>query len=229
LTVSEGIAEELVRLYAISRPTIVLNCPEQRTEGRSRRLREELGIPSDLKIALFQGRVSPGRSIETFLEAVQDLPDTAGVILGDGPLLAELRSRVQSGDWQRVYLPGQVPNAILLDYTASADVGVSLGQATCPSHRLALPNKLFEYLQAGIPIVVSDLPERARLAQEYRIGEIVNPGDPRSIADGLRRLLHDPERYAQARANVSRAAALFNWEQESRKLVEVYSRFAQNA
>ncbi len=222
ITVSEGIADELVRLYGIRRPVVIVNCPEWSSPGRSNRLREELGIPGDLKIALYQGGVVSGRGIEPFLEAVQRLPGVAGVVLGDGPLRSEGLRRIQSGVWKRVYLPGRVPLADLPGYTASADVGVVLIQPVCRSYRLALPNKLFEYLHAGIPVVGSDLPEIARIIREYGVGEVVNPDDPASIAEGIARLLEDPVRYACARDNTARVVAAYNWKQESARLVALY-------
>lgn len=222
ITVSGGIADELVRLYGIRRPIVIVNCPEWQKLNRSDRLRQELGIPSYLKVALYQGSVTPGRGIEPFLEAVQRLPNVAGVVLGDGLLLPELRRRVESGLWQRVYLPGWIPRDDLLSYTASADVGVVLLQASCRNHYLALPNKLFEYLHGGIPVVGSDLPEIARIIREYDVGEVVNPDDPASIAEGLGRLLEDPVRYARARDGTVRVAAVYNWQREGDKLVEMY-------
>ncbi len=226
ITVSEGIADELARLYRIPRPVVVVNCPEWSSPGRSNRLRDELGIPAGLKVALYLGRVAAGRGIEPFLEAVQRRPNVAGVVLGDGPLLHKLRQRVESGAWQRVYLPGRVSPVDLPEYTASADVGAALIQANCRSYYLALPNKLFEYLHAGIPVVGSNLPEIARVIRGYDVGEVVDSDDPASIAGGLRRLLDDPERYTRAQANTARAAAAFRWEQEGQKLVHLYQGLA---
>jgi glycosyltransferase involved in cell wall biosynthesis len=227
LTVGNGIADELIRLYGIHRPWVVMNCPErQPLLSRSTRLRDELALPLNLKVALYLGKMIAGRGLEPFLEAVQRLPGVAAVVLGDGPLLPEFQSRVKSGVWQRVYLPGRVPLADLIEYAASADIGVALIQDICRSYQFALPNKLFEYMQAGIPVVGSNLPEISRIISAYQVGEIVDPNDPEDIASGIRRLIDDRERYARAKANVSRAATTFNWEQESKKLLDIYRRFA---
>jgi len=223
ITVCDGIADELARLYGIPRPVVVRNCPERQSPRPSNLLREMLSIPPHLKIVLYQGAVAAGRGLETMAAAVQQLPDTVGVILGNGALLETYRARVAAGDWPRMYLPGKIPLARLLDYTASADVGVSLIQNTCRSYYFALPNKLFEYMQAGIPVVGSNLPEIARLIRAYDVGEVTNPDDPAAVAAALRRLLNDPDRYARARANTARAADVFNWERESVKLVELYA------
>jgi glycosyltransferase involved in cell wall biosynthesis len=222
LTVSEGIADELVRLYGIRRPRVVMNCPEQRPPQRSTLLHDWLNIPQGLKVALYQGGVVPGRGVGPFLEAIQHLPGVAGVVLGDGPLLPEFRFYGASGQWQRVYLPGQVPWQALPDYTASADLGVSLVEGTCLSYRLSLPNKLFEYLQAGIPVLGSNLPEIARVIRDHDVGELADPHDLQSIVSGISRLLCDPRRYARAQANALRAAAVFHWDIEKNKLLDLY-------
>lgn len=222
ITVNEGIADELVRLYGIADPVVVMNCPERQPFNKSTRLRDELGIPPGLKIALYQGGVVGGRGIEPFLYAIQRLPEVAGVVLGDGHLLEEYRARAESGLWQRVYLPGKVPLDDLPHYTASADVGVTLIQDICRSYHLALPNKLFEYLQAGIPVLGSNLPEIARIIQGYNVGLVVDPDDPDAIAEALGRLLRDTDLYARSSAKARQAAAIFNWDREKVKLLDLY-------
>jgi glycosyltransferase involved in cell wall biosynthesis len=222
ITVSEGIAGELSRLYRVPRPHVLVNCPPAQPARASNRLRAELSIPAEMKIALTQGALVAGRGIEPFLQAVQMLPDVAGVVLGEGPLLPELRRQVESGALRRVYLPGRVPSDALLSYTASADLGAVLIQNTCRSHYFSLPNKLFECIQARLPVVASDLPDIAALVREYDLGELTNPEDPQAIAAAMRRLLDDPQRLEQARRNCNRAAALFHWEREGEKLLAIY-------
>ncbi len=225
ITVCDGIADELVRLYRIPRPVVVRNCPPRKEIPRTDLLRRKLGIPADQKIVLYQGAVAAGRGLETMAAAVRQLPNVAGVILGNGAWLEKYRAQVAEGAWPRMYLPGKVPLAELPAHTASADVGLALIQNTCRSYYFALPNKLFEYMQAGIPVVGSDLPEIRRVVQEYQVGEIVDPEDPTAVAAALRRLLDDPRRYARARANTARAAQVFTWERESINLIGLYAQW----
>jgi glycosyltransferase involved in cell wall biosynthesis len=222
ITVSEGIAGELERLYHIPRPLVLRNCPEIQNLYKPSRLREELSIPPHLKIALYQGSVSEGRGIRTFLEAIQLLPEVAGVVLGEGPLLPALQAQIQNGNWQRVYLPGKVPMDTIPSHLASADLGIVLTENICRSYYLSLPNKLFEYIQSGIPVIASDLPEIARIVKEYEVGELVNPQDPRAIAAGIRRLLEEPNRYAITKANARKAATILNWDVEKTNLIGLY-------
>jgi glycosyltransferase involved in cell wall biosynthesis len=222
MSASPSYAEEIARLYHITKPRVILNCPVWKPSPSSDRLHSELGIPASQKVILYQGRVAAGRGIENFLTAVQQVQGTAGVVLGDGPSLEALRQRVQLGKWQRVYLPGKVSLSDLPDYTASADIGMVLIQPTCQSYRLSLPNKLFEYLHAGLAVVGSDLPEIGRVIREHQVGEVTDPDDIEAIAASLHRLLDDPDRLERAKANALQAATHFTWQQESQRLLEIY-------
>lgn len=105
--------------------------------------------------------------------------------------------------------------------TARASIGVILTQNTCQNHYFSLPNKLFEYLQAGLPVVGSDLPEIAHIIDENSVGVKVNPQDPLDIARGIKQLL-DPITYSTAKQNSLQAAEKYHWENESRKLITAY-------
>jgi glycosyltransferase involved in cell wall biosynthesis len=110
----------------------------------------------------------------------------------------------------------------LPEYIEGADVGVVLTDDSCLNHRLSLPNKLFQYVQAGLPVVVSDLPEMGPLVRRAGIGRAVDRNSPREIADAIACLAcPGPEREA-ARAAVRRAAPGFHWREERKRLLSVY-------
>jgi glycosyltransferase involved in cell wall biosynthesis len=135
------------------------------------------------------------------------------------------RLAVAEGLRDRVHFVPGAPLERLLALTAEADVGVSLLQDTCENHRLALPNKVFEYIAAGLPVVVSDLPELRRLVEEHGIGWTAPPGDPVAVSDGLRSALSargDDERLAAVR----RVAGAFTWDAERERLLGLYARLA---
>jgi glycosyltransferase involved in cell wall biosynthesis len=224
ITVCNGIADELATHYGITRPTVVVNCPERNSVSPSNRLREELSIPQHLRILLYVGTIARGRGLEVLLTATQRIPQVATVLLGDGPLLEELRQQERSGALQRVYLPGKVSLEELPNYVASADIGITTIQATCRSYYYALPNKLFEYIHAGIPVIGSDLPEIANVIRTYEVGEVVDPDDPDAIARSIQNLIEDSVWYKKARDNTRRAAEVYNWERESEKLLNLYER-----
>ena len=227
ITVSASIANELARLYRIPTPWIVMNCPEKRSSRKSNRLREELAIPDTYKIVLYQGQIARGRGIESLLEAIQPLSKVVAVVLGDGPMMAEFLSNVNQGKWKRVYLPGKVNLEDLLTYSSSADIGVVLTEDSCLNHHFSLPNKLFEYIQAGLPILGSDLPEIARVILENDLGEVINPGDIQGITKAISRMIDHRSSYLKMSSNSQKAADIYNWETESKKLLKAYHLIAE--
>ena len=224
LTVSPSIRNQLSRLYNIPLPQVILNCPEKIQIPYSNRLREELNITETHKILLYQGRVTVGRGIESFCTAVQLVENVSGVVLGDGTALDTFRDRVRSGEWQRLHFPGKVPLADLPSYTSSSDLGIVLTQDTCLNHRFSIPNKLFEYMHAGIPIIASDLPEIGRIISETETGEVCDSNDPHAIATAIQMVLSDSTYYNQLQKNACKAADNYNWQKEGKKLLDEYAK-----
>jgi glycosyltransferase involved in cell wall biosynthesis len=224
ITVSEGIAGHLRERYELAcTPTVVRNVSALAPDGRGG-LRERLGVAVGTPLVLHQGAPAPARGCEILLDAIARLPDVHLAFLGDcEPGYAEeLRRRVaQRGLDRRVRLLPSVPLEDLLAHTAEADVGVTLLQDTCLNHRLALPNKLFEYIAAGVPVVAADLPETRRLVEGYGVGWCVAPDDPAALAGTLRVALHGPRDPALP-GRLARAAEGLSWEREQRGLLELY-------
>ena len=122
----------------------------------------------------------------------------------------------------RVLFIEPVPADQVVSYIASASLGVASFQLTSLNNYYATPNKLFEYIHAGLPVVGSDFPELKRVIEGYKIGRTFNAEDPEDIATAINLVLADDEEYQAMRRNVSEAAKIFNWENESRKLVALY-------
>lgn len=222
ITVSKSIAQVLADIYDIPLPTVIMNCPETQALSAPVDLHAEFGINPAHKIALYQGGITAGRGIEVFIEAVQLLPNVTGLLLGNGTLHTSLQQKIQSGKYQRIHLPGAVPQKKLLSYTAGANIGIALIEAVCKSYYYSLPNKLFEYIHAGIPVIGSNLPEIASIIQQYNIGSVVDPTNVDSIANAIQTLLEDENTYQEAKTNTALAANHFNWENESEKLLNLY-------
>jgi glycosyltransferase involved in cell wall biosynthesis len=222
ITVSQSIAVELARIYDVKTPTVILNCPEKMSLSSSNRLQGELNIDINQKILIYQGRITAGRGIEAFICATQLLENVVAVILGDGPLLHAFRQRSESGEWKRVHFLGQVSMDDLPAYTTSADIGIVLTQDICLNHHFSLPNKLFEYLYAGLPVIGSKIPEVERIINTYQVGELVDPESPSSIIAGIQSILADPARYEQMKANALKVSEKYNWQNESKKLLKIY-------
>jgi len=229
IAVSNGIAARLGERYPLRRPpTVIRNLPDLPPPGAAPapELRRELAI-GDAPIVLHQGATASGRGCETLLRALALLPEAHLLFLGaEGDYADRLRSLShRHGIAPRIhFLPPASPRS-LLSHTAQADVGVSLLEDTCENHRLALPNKLFEYVAAGLPVVVSDLPEAARLVRGREIGWCADPADPAAVAAALREAL-TARRDAGLRERIRQAAAELSWAREKQRLLTLYDDLA---
>jgi glycosyltransferase involved in cell wall biosynthesis len=223
ITVCDSIADELAKRYHIIRPHVVRNVPEYQPVWQPVDLHKRLNIADDVPLVIYQGAVTANRGLEQLIDAMVLLDRIAFIVLGDGPLLGFIRRLVYQRDLDnRVHLLGRVPLADLPSYTAGADIGVSLIQNACLSYYYCLPNKLFEYLHAGLPVVVSNFPEMGRVVRQFNVGELANPADPAEIAAAIRRILDDPACYGRRGLNARTAAAHFTWALEARQLLQVY-------
>jgi glycosyltransferase involved in cell wall biosynthesis len=225
ITVSDGIAARLRERYRLRRqPVVVRNvCALRAPAGPSGVLRAAAG---DGPLILHQGAAAPDRGCETLVRALRGVPGATLVFLGDEGepgFVDTLRALAAAeGVAGRVVFLPSLPVESLLAATAEADVGVSLLQDTSENHRLALPNKVFEYLAAGVPVVVSDLPELAALVREHGVGWTVRPDDPDAVAAGLRAALGARDDDA-LRARVATAADALSWSREAPRLLGVYA------
>jgi len=225
IVVSPGIAERLSRRYRLRRPpAVVRNLPDLPPPDAADApdLRRQLGV-GKAPLVLHQGAVAGGRGCETLLRALSLLPAAHLLYLGAaGPYAERLRAlAAECGITDRIHLLGPVPPRALLAHTAQADVGVSLLEDSCENHRLALPNKLFEYVAAGLPVVVADLPEAAELVRSYGIGWCADPGEPQSVAAALRTALAARDD-SGVRNRLERAREELTWAREKQRLLSVY-------
>ena len=224
ITVSEGIARALQQRYQLPvTPTVVRNVTALGRNGAGG-LRARIGLPADAPLVLYQGAPAPDRGCESLVAAVARTPGVSLVFLGDpesgyGRKLALLI--YASGAADRVWMLPSVPLEDLLSHTAEADIGVTLLQDTCENHRLALPNKLFEYVAAGLPVIASRLPETERLVQAYGIGWCVAPGDVAALADAITAALA-ARNDAGLRDRLQRAARELSWDRERARLTALY-------
>jgi glycosyltransferase involved in cell wall biosynthesis len=224
LTVSPSIASELSRLYSIPEPSVVRNCPKMFTPPPTGRLRLSASWPAESPVVLYQGGLLAGRGLEPLLRAVAQLPEVHLAILGDGPCMPMVQKLVLELRIQdRIFLPGKVAWEVLLEYTCDGDLGTCLIENVCRSYYYSLPNKLFEYLMAGVPVLASDFPDLRQVVLEAQAGYVVDPSNPEKIAAALRSMLSDRVKLAEMAANARRAASEnYNWEKESQKLLAVY-------
>jgi glycosyltransferase involved in cell wall biosynthesis len=216
VTVCDSIADTLAERYGIARPAVVRNVPERPADDSRRDLRARAGIENDRPLVLHLGGQQRGRGLETLIGALPALPDCELVLLGSAApgIAAELAALAGSlGVRDRVHFVPAVPVAEVLGYARSAAVGVAPIQNEGLNHLYSLPNKLFEYLNAGLPVVTSDFPEMARIVAEHDVGETFSAADPDDLARAIGAVLQ-PGRREQLAANARAAAQELNWERE---------------
>jgi glycosyltransferase involved in cell wall biosynthesis len=213
------IAAKHGRLPAIAES--VINAPEA-TEVVPLDVRAEVGLESGIPVVLYQGSIQEHRGIEAAIDAVAVLDEVALVVIGYGhhrPVLERMVRR--RGLEDRVRFFGPVDNERLLRYTASADIGLCTIVSSSLSYHTSLPNKLFEYFMAGIPVLGSEAPEIARVVTETGAGLVVSATDAAAIAAAITGILADPEPH---RAAAIEAGKRYHWGAEARVLLDVYRR-----
>jgi glycosyltransferase involved in cell wall biosynthesis len=230
---SEGVAQEMKARYGIKSIMPLLNCPalHNGAGAKSGKLRASLGVGPEIKIALYQGVVSPGRGLEQLIRGAKHLaPGILVAILGGTGHEYERKLKelaVQEGADSIVFMD-RVPYDELLDYTAGADIGLLPIEEICLHYELCMPNKLFEYLMAGLPVLAPDNPWMREVVAKNAVGVLCDTGKPESVAGAINSIIGNPEKYAKMASNARRAAEeKFNWELESRKLVDAYREIAK--
>ncbi len=218
-------ARELVKRYHIIEPTVILNLPPYHPVESSRLLHDALGIPTDEMIIIYIGIVNLGRGLEEAVQSLKYLNRCHLVLMGFAydDYISSLEAFIASeGLTGRVHFFGPVPFEEVTRYAASAGVGLVLYRNICLNWYYSSPNKLFECMAAGLPVVGSNFPDLKMYIEGYDIGVTCDPDNPRDIADGINRIISDEARYDSMRKNALEAAKTFNWGNESRKLIALY-------
>lgn len=233
ITVNDEIANHLAATWPVrERPTVLLNCQPrwQPPVPRPDLIRAATGMPSERRIVLFLGRIGRERGLDEAAEAVLSMDDAALVILGFGPWADRLRARDRDPRFagRHVTLPPVHPDDVPA-WSASADVSIIAVPANSLNQRLSSPNKFWESLTAGTPMVVGgDLEVMRAIVERERIGAVADPGDAADLAAGLRSILDlAPAEYEAMRARALEAAASrYNWETAVVAYLELISRLA---
>ncbi|MBN1827107.1 MAG: glycosyltransferase family 4 protein [Candidatus Eisenbacteria bacterium] len=226
VTVSEPIAEELSKRYGILRPVVIRNCPVYHPPPAPRPLfTEKPGEP----LFLCQGYLQEGRGLETLVRAMAFVPRGRLLLLGDGDRMREELERLvrETGVSERVLFQPAVPIEDLPSRTASATIGLIAYTAASLNFLYALPNKFFEYIMAGVPVLSTDLPELRRLIEQHGVGEIVEPSTPEAFAGAMNRLAADPDHLGRLRKRCLDAARTLHWGEEEKKLIHLYGEFEE--
>lgn len=230
ITVNDVLADLQAAHYRIPRPAVVMNCPPRpkASAERSTILAERIGITPETPIVICQGmlvRDRHGVGLENLIQAAPLFHRGVVVIIGRGAQFDELAGLAAQPPFAgRAFLLPAVPPEELLNYTSGAAIGAIPTEIHHPILRYSSPNKLFEYLAVGLPVVTSDLPIVRRICEEYGCGLVCDPTSPASIAGAVNRLLGDADLYARMRAGAQAAAQVYNWQAQEQVLLDVYRR-----
>ena len=222
---SEGIADEIVRLYGVRRPAVVLNVFPH--EEAAHRIEDPTERPAGARVSLYwySQVIGRGRGIEEAVAALAMLDEGVHLTLrgeSDPDFVSEISAEARrTGVIERLHLKPASPPGELVARAACHDVGLALEQPNSLNRELCVTNKLFTYMLAGLAIAATDTAgQRGILKEAAGVGFLCPPGDAHALAEGLRALTESPERLASARRRAADASRdRFNWERERAALV----------
>jgi glycosyltransferase involved in cell wall biosynthesis len=224
MTVSDPIADRYEGEYGI-RPLVVRNY-SRNSDDIIPYGKEALGIDPDHFLLIYQGTgINRDRGGEELIEAIAATSNVSLLVVGSGDLLNTLKDKVMTtGISNRVHFIDSIPWEELMRYTKSADAGVSLDKNDNINYRYSLPNKLFDYISAGIPVIAGDLPEVTKIVTGYNCGLVIPEISPGKIKEAINRLSEEKKLIDDMRRNASKASSSLNWENEALKVSDFYRR-----
>jgi glycosyltransferase involved in cell wall biosynthesis len=221
-------AREISREFHYPEVETVLNLPVYREIPKSDRLRQHLGLGPEVRIALYQGNIQANRSLEVLVNAAPFLdPNIVIVMMGravEGTRIQLEKLIAEKGVADRIKMIPAVPYEELLDWTVSADIGLTLFRPDYTrSIRYCLPNKLFEYLMAGLPVLTSQLDAIAEVLTTYEVGKVLPSLEPKDVGEAINSMLGNTDELTRMHNNaLSSARETFNWEKGKETLLQFY-------
>lgn len=224
-TVNDSIADWYEKEYGI-RPNVVRNIPRKNNSSARQLTRKEVHLPENKKVILLQGAgINVHRGAEEAVEAMQFIDNAVLLIIGSGDVLCQLKEMAEKDHLEgKIIFVDKLPPEELKSWTQLADIGLTLDKDTNINYRFSLPNKIFDYIHAGIPVLSSDLVELKRIIEHYDVGKIIPDHDPKTIARILNEMLSSPE-FPIWKENTVKAAMELNWEKEEVQIKKVYTQF----
>lgn len=219
LCVSNAAAEYFSKTYKIKKPMVVTNCALKSETVDFSKVSKNLGFE-----VLNHGTFYAGRGYDVMVKAceyIQDLPEIKLAIRGFGQMENELRELSKKYDKrnQFIFYPPVIVQELIPE-AAKSHVGVAMTEAICLNFKLSVSNKLFEYASAGLPVIMSDIPEHRYLNEKYKFGIVIKDNTPECFAEAVKKLYLDKEFYNTCANNAKQISQEINWENEFNKLIQ---------
>lgn len=176
------------------------------------------------RMLILQGSgININRGAEEAVQMMQYLDNAMLYIIGGGDVFEKLKGLVNSLQLaEKVIIKNKMPYDELMEYTKIADLGLSLDKATNLNYEFSLPNKVFDYIQAEIPLLVSNRKEVTSLVTENNIGWITEKVEPKKLAEKIKQIFKDDKDYSIKKQNLKKASEKYYWEKEAEKLKEIF-------
>lgn len=218
-TVSESIADTYQERYNITM-LVIRNVPFFKNNQKLVKQNE-----NDKKYILYQGSLNIGRGLEQMIDAMEFIDNATFRIIGDGNITEQLKEKIKEKRLEnKIEIKGRIPFQHLPLETAKADLGVALEENIGLNYYYALPNKLFDYIQAGVPVLVSPFPEMQKIVNKYEIGTIYDHKDPQMLAKKINEIFELKNRYQKWKKNTIEASKELCWEKEENILIEIFAK-----
>jgi glycosyltransferase involved in cell wall biosynthesis len=228
ITVSEPIAELYEKIYNV-RPLVIRNV-SRNASHITKFTRDEIGVqPNDLLLIIQGTGINIDKGAEELIEAVNLSDNVALLVVGSGDVVPKLINRVRKLNiGNKVKFIPTVPWQELMKFSKAADVGLCLEKDTNINYHYSLPNKLFDYIAAGIPVIASTLPETGKIIRDNGCGIIISSVTPEKISYAISELKNNHVKLAELKRNALLASTKLRWEIESRKVIDLYTGILKN-
>ena len=221
ITVNDSIAKIYEAKYNV--PFYIIRNISDFDQSFIPKSRVQLSLPEDKKIILLQGAgINVDRGAEELIDAMEFVQNAVLYIIGSGDVWENLKQKVlfNKNIQNKVVLINKLPKSELINYTFNADIGLSIDKNTNLNYLYSLPNKIFDYIQAEIPILASRLPEIENIILQYKIGDFIDDHNPKTIANKLNEMLYS-QQLSSYKKYLAIAKKEITWKSEKEKLLTI--------